>query len=157
MFTDIIPTMYIEVQKWEFCVFLPANPKPCGKSTKSIKINSKSTQHFHMYVHYSNDSNAYCLRGVLITSKCVHSSTDSSSSLSDFGVGWDALLAIAAATAGGGGGGALGLVRFGNGTVQEFIWLKHFFPDPDLPGLPQCVMCVFRILILIFWVHSTTR
>ena len=27
MFTDRIPTMHIEVQKWEFWVFLPANPK----------------------------------------------------------------------------------------------------------------------------------
>ena len=42
MFNDIIPTMYIEAPKWEFWVFLPANPKP-WKINKIKQINSKST------------------------------------------------------------------------------------------------------------------
>ena len=34
MFTDIIPTMYVEAQKWEFWVFLPA------KNQNQLKINT---------------------------------------------------------------------------------------------------------------------
>ena len=43
MFTDRIPTMHIEVQKWEFWVFLPANPKPWKMNKinqNQLKINT---------------------------------------------------------------------------------------------------------------------